>query len=677
MADQTKVSSVTRERVTGDSTGRNTFADVLPGAARDVLTGERYGLTFIADNARTHRETLTGDRYGQSVFADVLPGVARDVITGDGYGQTWIAAGVTVYREVIMMEPPYKAANVIREVLCSMENEPLTVARQIAGYRQSVVMLRPTMQQPSTVKSLQTVPTLREQAVQRATRDWPRSTDFVSTVVMQSMHSRIVVPPSQTWTMIEPRTLTQQVVRSRGIAYVPVSEVRVGQERQAVVQRRDFTAAPQVRTPITVGKFVQQWIASRARQVVVITTEAHVGQHIEQVVQQDTRPAPRSASDVTGLVHMVIQKHTVVPPGIDDRAATLVQQIAMPRVPAPPFGLVMAQTVVSMSMLGVDVEMHRSLTSVKGSVALAVMRRDTYAPAYALGRHTASLVQQSVVDRSKVKPQGYRIVGSMNLAFVLGRDVPAPWDVIDPSIGRHAFSLSHMTVMHRETTPPGVIATHSRYVNSLVGQVVIGDQFPAPDYPPPVIPETYVNQVGQVFAHADRDDWSPVSAVTTGSMVESVVVGDNEGWIDATIPTSDVTVRTVYERLVVGDSEFPNSMVSQSAAEVMALVGTVAVGDSGFPNSMEPQSEIAAHGVIEFAALGDVGMSDPSIPLSDVIVRRLAAITVLPDASLTGRFEGSEMRSQNVAEFLVLRDRSLVGIPLRGGPRPVVSVSMT
>ena len=669
-----EISSVGRESVTGDSVGRDIPVDVISASA-DTLTGDRYGLLLMAESSSVAREKLTGDRYGLRLMVEVFQGIQRERLTGDGLGQNRLSGGAVVYRESLIQEPPFKFGSTIRESLVSLENEPLTVGRIITSYSQSVMMLRPAMPLPSSVKSFDTVATLREQAVQKAVRPWARSTDFAGSLVMQSTHMRASVRPAQVWSLPNVWSLRQQVVRSRDKVYVPVSEVRIAAERQSVVQGRDFVPGNQVRSPIQAGKLVQQWIASRARIIVIITTEAHVGQHIEQVVQQDTRPAPRSEIDTGGLVQMTVQKHTVVPPGIDDRVGQLVEQVTIPREPSQQIGDVLTYAMRGLAVMQRAVEAQRSITYVHGGVMMAVQHLDTVAPAYALGRHTASQVQQAVIERTTVRHESFRIVGGMRLAFVLGRDVPAPWDVIDPAIGRHAFSLSHLIVQHRETEPPTQIM-QSRWVHGIYGQVVVADEFPEPDYPPPVLPETVMIQAAEIVVLPDVDEWAAVSAVQANAVVQSVVVGDAEGWIDATIPQSAVQLAEIVQVVALGDTEFPGSMVSQAHAEVPAIMSHVAHGDQ-FPDPFLPQSEVETRQVIEFAALGDLELPDPRIPVSDAVVRRVGAITVLGDDDLTGKFQGSEIRIESVVEFLVLRDRSLVGIPLRGGPRPIVTVSMT
>lgn len=676
MANEKVVSVVYRDALTGADVGRLIAADVI-NDHRDILTGDRYGIILVAEVATERKEILTGDRYGLSVFGDVYPGTHRDILTGDGFGKTWLAAGVQVIREVLMMEPPYKMAGAVREVLLSMENEPLTIGRAITGYRQAVVMLRPTMLKPSVVKSMEDVATLREQAVQQRSTTWPRSTDFAMTLRHQTVTRRAFPDMALMRSAIHLVGTITQVVQSRGKVYVPASGVYAVQAHQRIVQRRLTTPASQVRSNIDVRTIRQQWIASRARQVVVITTVAYVGQHFQQAVVENKRPAPRSSIDAFTLRELVVREHTMPPPGIDDRVGQQVQQVTITRVPTPPFGDMMARTLTAQVMQGIEVAPIWSVTETRATVQMTMIHRDTFAPAFAIGRHTATLAQQIVMKNPRPRPEGYRVVGSACIAFVLGRDVPAPWEVIDPGLGRHAFTLAQLSVLKRIVIDPGTINRESRYAYSIGEQVVVGDKFPLPDMPPPVIPEQVAYQVAEQVVAGDRDGWGPVSSVTARLVVESLAVGDNSGWIDATVPRSEIAGYSVAQALALGDATFPDAGMIQSAAEVAMLGQALAVGDTSLPDPRIPASQVQAISVTEFAALGDVQFPDPAIPQSEIRSSRVASLVAVHDPSLTGSFGMSEIQVPSVLEFLIIRDRSLVGIPLRQGPRPIVTVSMS
>lgn len=643
--------------------------------SRDVLTGDRVGVDIMLDvGGGVTREVLTGDRVGHDWYNGTLS-VGREVLTGDRVGLSIYGDVTSVVREVLLKDPPLRASAVTREVLVSITGESLSVARIIKEYRQAVVMVRPTMALPSTVHSPRYVASLREQITMSVSRTWARSTDYAATLNQQTVMHRITTaaPLVQSWRTV--KSLTMLTALSRGIVYTPVSELRVKSESELVAQRRNFTPAPQVRTAITAYTLVQQFIASRAQKVVVITTDADVSTLVEQTIQASGKPAPHSPIDDAFLTEMVVQQRTVVPPNSGENVVQEFQQAVQFRVPAVPHGDDIAAGLVQQTVIPRDVVTQRSTTRVGKLRMQAVLHRDTYAPAYALGRHTKTLRMQAVQQRVAPAPHSITTVVQLRLGFILGRTVPAPWDVIDPAIGRHAATLVMQSVLHRNTIPPATISTQSRYAFSVAEQAVIRDAFPPPDMPPPIIPETDVYQVAEQFAVGD-DEWGPVSAVTAMQVAGQAVVGDNSGWIDPLVPRSDATVECLVESLVVGDT-FPGSEVSQSDAEVAGLVEAVALGDSTFPNSMIPQSVVQARSVAEMAAVGDAQFPNPMIPASAVQSSLVGAAVAVRDPSLQGNFGMSEITVSSVLEFALIRDPTLVGIPRRTGPRPIVTVSMS
>jgi hypothetical protein len=513
--------------------------------------------------------------------------------------------------------------------------------------------------------------------VQRAVRPWWVSDKFASTLQMQTVQHRFFVPAPQVWSANPVRTLVQQAVQSRSKMYVPVSEVRVAAEKQQVVQRRVFTPANQARTAISAGTLVQQFIASRAQKVVVITTEADAITLAEQVVQATGRPAPHSTITDAFLTEMVVQRRNVVPPNSGENVMQQVQQVVRLRDIVPPRGPEYAASLVQQTVAVRDRVTNHSTTSVAATVELAVVYRETYAPAYAQGRHARTLAQQVVAPRIGASSGPHSLTSVMQLAlrFVLGRTTPKPWDVIDPAIGRHAAYLTMLTVQHRATLPPATISKESRYVFNVAEQVVARDAFPAPDLPPPVIPETYSNLVAEEVVIRDSG-WGPVSAATAIQVAGQVVVGDNHGWIDPTAPTSEIMTFEVFEGALVRDT-FPDPAKGQSDALIAGLVETLALGDATFPNSMVPQSAVQVRSLAESVAVGDAQFPNPMIPSSAVQSSLVAAVVAVRDPSLQGNFGMSEIASSSVVEFTVIRDPTLVGITRRTGPRPIVTVSMS
>lgn len=644
---------------------------------RETLAGNRVGVDLIADvGGGVTREVLTGNRVGRDWYSDVLS-VGRDVVTGDRVGQNIYADTASVIRETVIKEPPYRFIHAIREVLQSRTNENLSVQRTITGYRQYALQKRPQMALPSTVHSARDVATYREQVVLSTVRPWARSIDYAATLNMQVISHRITPAAPTVRSANVVGTYRELVVQSRGIVYVAVSEVRVTGQKQQVVQHRDTLVPNQVRTAISAATLVQQFIASRAQQIIVITTEADVFTLVEQTIQASGKPAPHSPIDDAFLTEMVVQRRDVVPPNSGENVVQLVEQAVRLRDLYAPRGDDIAAGLVQQTVTPRDVVTNRSTTRVSTSVELAVLHRETYAPAYAQGRHARTLVEEITLQRlDSTGPRRSPLYAmQLSLRFVLGRTTPKPWEVIDPSIGRHAATLTMLSLLHRDTTPPGTISKESRYVFNLVEQVVAGDTFPAPDTPPPPIPETDVYQVAGEVVIGDAD-WGPVSAATAIQVAGQVVLGDNQGWIDPTVPTSEIRAFEVFEGAVVNDA-FPNAAFPQSDAEVAGLVESLALGDSTFPNSMIPQSAVQARSVAELAAVGDAQFPNPMIPASAVQSSLVGAAVVVRDPSLQGNFGMSEIAVPSVVEFALIVDPSLVGIPRRTGPRPIVTVSMS
>lgn len=641
-----------------------------------MLTGERVGMDLVTDiGGAVVRDVLTGYRVGQDWYGDVLS-VERAVVTGDRVGRNVFGDVASVVREVLLKEPPYRVMHASKEVLVKLENEALTVARRVSGYQQSVVMVRPAMALPSTVKSPQIVPTLRQQAVQSVTREWARSENFAMTLREQVTMRRIFNGMELMRSAIRVHGYVRQAVVSRGKTYVAVSGLFTAAQRQQVVQMRVVSAPVEIRSAIDARTLRHMTVTSRKTVTVIITTEAHVATLAHQTVLQDTRPAPHSEIAARRLYHMTVQRHDVVPPGIDDRVAQYGQQVTMKRAITTPFGLIQSATIRQQVVKSIERAMHWSFSEARSIVSLAVQHRDTYGPAFAIGRHTASFVQQAVQERTVgVFERSVTEVRSLRLSFIVGRDMPIPSDVIDPTIGRHAYTLSMMTVQHRVTSPPQQVERDTHFVYQVAAQAVLGDAFPLPDMPPAVIPDQYVYQVGQQIVLRDLGEWALVSSEKVRSVGQQVVVGDNAGWVNASDPQSEILTFTAAQAIAIGDV-FPGSMEVQSAAEVAMLGQAVAVGDV-MPDPFIPASEIQASALIEIAAVGDAQFPDPTIPLSEVRSSLVASSVAVHDPSLTGSFGMSEISMTSVLEFLIIRDRSLVGIPLRQGPRPIVTVSMS
>lgn len=672
MANEIQVSSATKEALKGDSVGRIIKGDIA-SAVRENLTGDSAGRDIMANAVSTVREVITGDGVGSNTPASVYS-AAREILTGDRVGVTFLADVAVVVREILSKEPPLRISSAVRENLMSMPGDPLTVSHLIPSYRQTAVMARPTMELPSTVKSMEMVFSLRELAVQRLVRFPSISFDYAMTLRMQAVMRLTTAPTIRS--PITTGVYRELAVLSRTHAHVPVSAVYAATQQQLAVLHRVVVPAPDVRTPIRVGVQQQQVVLSRRVDIPVILTDAFAHTQVQVVVLEDTRPAPHSPIDAATLVQMTVQRHNVIPPGIDDRVGAQVQQVVQTRVPATVRGQdIVAQTYQQIALARTVPASQRSPVYAAGGVMLVAQHRDSIPPKYALGWRVNTMRQQIVQERPAAGAYRSQVeVKSMRITFVLHRITPHPIDVIDPSVGRHVGQYQMLAVQHRVTLPPEVISAQTRFVYQLAAQVTLGDVFPPPDYPPTEPPISAVFSFGELAVVGDSDGWVPVSVVTVKPLIEQVLLGDDI-WVDPSVPVSDLDAFGVYAAVTLGDV-FPDPASLLSDAEVDALGQTVVFGDA-MPDPMLPLSEIQVSYLVAIPVVGDDSLPDPTIPQSEVIARSLGALVVLGDDSLSGEFPMSPLTIPSLAEVLVVGDRDLRGVPLRYGPRPVVTVSMS
>lgn len=720
MADIINQASVIRESLVGEPI-RLPDAAGSTSAVREILFGEppqpapkfevpvvvREVVLFDGRGTPPHlmqmvRETLTGEPLQPPVPAE-QGSVVREFVTGEPQERDYMAGAAVVVREVVVKEAPFKAIHVMREVLVN-KVEPVTLRHVATGLRQYALMKRPAMAKPSTVISFNTPFVLREIVTQKRTFTAPRSEMVANKLMFQIAMKRSPALEENTRSPIRISRMAWMATLSRGKAYVPVSEVVMSTLQGQYIMARAVQPAPQVRTAITTPVLVEQIIQSRNERAVVILTDAFVQTGVQQVVQKIAPKQYRSSMDTATLLRTVIQRRDVTPPGIDDRVATVSQAVAIKRpVPPKPQGDEQVRSVRNLVAQRRNIEPPFSRDEARVLNSLVLTSRITPGPAFVVGRHVSSYRMQSVHARTNMSPPiSYRSgefvrtlrimsvhetmlpmhrsttrVASLTLAWTIGKKFPLPWDVIDPAIGRHVANMNVLSVQHRDTTPPETISKESRYAYSVLASVVHIEKYPPPDMPEPVVPETFVSQVGQVVVFSDAgDEFGPVSAVMVRGISESLVVGDTDDWVDPTIPVSSVSVAQVMQSVAATDA-FPHPSVPQSDAEVMGLHSSLVVGDSTMPDPAIPQSEIEVMAVVEFAAVGDVDLPDPTVPLSDAVVSHLAAFLAVRDPSLIGQFGMSEISSPSVVEFFVVRDPTLKGIPLRQGPRPVVSVTIS
>lgn len=598
------------------------------------------------------RETLIQER----ALVVGVHNVITERLIGNGYGYAAVVTTYSVVRETLIKMSPISVGAVVLEVLVAKPSDNATEARMAASLRQTVVMPRPIMPDPGDVWSNTHIASYRELVV-RDLGDvaWPRSVITVNTQHMLALLSRPTVAPADTWSPLRTHTLRMQVVQSRNNAYVPISALFVSVQRQVVTFKRAVRPAPAMWSALTAFTLKQHVVQSRVNEAPILLTTADVTMLRTQVVQRASRPAPWSAEEARTLRMTVVQARSVMPPGIDERVAVLMQQAIMRRTPAVVNG-------------GQQVTMQQQLV---------VAHRVTYPPAFVLGWNVVSLRSQVVMGRTMgPTPWGQVQVAGMRLIFAIGRTTPIPIDVIDPAIGRHVALYRQLAVQHRVTVPPDVSFRAMRYVFGVARQVVMRDTFPLPDYPPPDNEGVTVRTVAQRLAMRDRAGWSVVSTARAHSVAESVAHVDTGPWDDPLIPRSDIDVSVMVERVVHNDA-YPDPLLPNSEIAVEVLGEVAVVIDPAFPAPGIPQSAVEVVGLMELPILQDTDLPDPLIPNSEVIVSRLAQCPLVADPDLTGQFQMSELKVSAFSEFAIVRDPYLIGLPRRTGPRPIVSVSIS
>lgn len=602
--------------------------------------------------------------------------VVVERMIGNDYGFNSVVNVARVLREVMTKDAAISLNKVLRETMVSQLSGEQTQARIVNSFMQATMMARPKMALPGNVRSLISIVTYREQVVSARAVAPMRSDEFVATFVEAATLGRFALPPSRTYSVTQIGEYVEQILLSRNRAYVPISMVYVVRDVEQVLQHRDTVRAPAVRSTIRTVGLVEQVVQSRVREAVVITTYAYANTLSQQVVQQDLRPAPHSMTRAASLTELVMQQYEPLPPGSDTRVQTLVESVIARYTPAAYIGVEMVKQIAQQAMVRRETVVTRSTTVARSLREMTLMARDTYPPKFALGRLAGSLREQILLKRNKRGIQSVSEVGSARIMFMLRRTTQRPIDVIDPAIGRHVYSLGMLTIQHRNTVPPGVVARESRYVSSLAEVAILGDKFPLPDTPEPARPDQFVYQVVEQAVALDLNGWSPVSPVTVRQVTTATVIGDAEGWVDATIPVSAVSLYSIARALALGDA-FPDPFTLAGDVNVSSVGQAVALGDTTMPNSLQPASDAQVASVTEFAVVRDAQLPNPMMPQSEVRSSNVGMIAAVRDPSLIGQFGMSEIESQAVIEFAIIRDPTMRRIPLRGGPRPVVTVSMS
>jgi hypothetical protein len=653
----------------------------------EALVGDRIGRLAPLITLNQTRESLTGTMVGTLMLVN---DAVREVIAGKSVGINIKPQLMSVVREIIGRDSSYYFETGTREVLASAPNDLVSIAWSMHGLRQAVTQGRPTTALPHNVWSATPIPQLRELIAQRNMRMRPISMESNVMLRAQVAQKRPAPPPANVLSPMRVPSVRQLAVKSRSIPYNPVSgnftyinqqlvamkraglqppstvhaAASVAGERQLIVQskrsgyqllslqlvelvltQRNVTFS----APTTVASEVQV-VAQKRTTPGSQRSTMYAGSELQQAVQQRATP---------GILRSAITQQTLTQMAVADRGAVVkpvsttalyqqAQQIVQLREP------ITYASIVYFEQQRALVVQHRipgplpyTGESARSMLELVVQFRETPPPnATSDWRITQ---QQQLVVAAKVTDgivRGQIEVRHQGVQYTLAAKYPAPIDVIGPELGAQIKAGRQLAVQRRVTERPSM-STQSRYVRQVAQQPVLGDSF---------------DDKGTAYADADAF-----------SVVQQVALVD-QPWPSPLLADSTVDAFTVLSVAAVVDQPWPDPSVPLSDGVVRAMHEVVVLGGQ-YADARVPVSEVAAFTVTEFAALGDAQFPDPLTPLSEVRSWHVAALCAIGDADLVGQFGMSEIRSTSLAQFLVIPDRSLVGIPLRKGPRPRISVS--
>lgn len=651
---------------------------------REVLIGDRVGVDIKFNLTSAVREVVQGDRIGLDVTYALtvavrelvveVPGrwpaatsAVREIMTGNGVGFNTVFQLGSVVREVVVKEPPFKVESVVRESLVAIPNDPLRLAHVAAGLVQQVAMrvLRPP---PSTVKGANIAYTLRQVVAQRNRRPAPHSPQDVAKLAnLVAMHR---VTPGIAHSVTSTSTLRMVVALSKSQAYIPTSGVYLASLRQISTHHRVTIPAGDIRTPIQ-AKTMRQVVAMSKRAAAVVT-DVFASSFVAQVAMGRAITPPQSMSRVGKLAQIVTKTRDVTPPGIDDRVAALQEIVALERAPIEYIGMMRGAALRQVVAQQRAAQWPESQAIVAQYGQVVAQHRYTIPPAYLLGWRVPGLRQVIAIHRAAGPQRSEIVVGTLARIMTLRLVTPLPPDVIDPSVGRHVGRLAQVTAQHRDTLPPEQNGRRL-FVFGAHTAVALGDKFEP--VPPPVDGDSTLTAFAlQMDVVMGDRKWDAVSRLTVQGVASALVLGDNHGWIDPVVPFSEIQVQQAGQAVALGDT-FLDPMLPLSTADVSMLGQAVAIADEFVPANV-PQSQAQALTVAEAVVLGDEFVP-ANVPQSAAQVLQVAQALLLGAEYPSPSTPQSDVRVSEVAMQVVLPDKLSVGLPIRTGARPVVSITIS
>ena len=645
-------------------------------AIHEVVVGERVGRSIAAEVHTLAVDVLHGERTGRSIAADVLTQSA-DVLHGERIGRDIATDVLAVVSEALIRIRPITAVSQRVELLVSLPNDPIKPGGQVYRFAQEVFQQRDPLPLPSTVWSWTHVFTYGQVVTTHRVVPgiWPRSPNTAASVVQQALLKRTGRPPISP---LQAKTLRSLAVVSRGDVYVRTSGVFLAQGMWLATAGRDPMPAPStLRSPIQSRTAVELVVLSKAAREPDPT-------NVQVATSHQFAIAWRSrAWTVDQQVGVLVQMTTVTRVPVLEKSPEQVawqNMLALQaRVPEPPHGPNEVAQQVQAAIQARAPGYPMSATTVSVLAAMAALRRVLPRPGDVGGWYAGEFVQTAVAIRNVLLPGQITNVqvAQGRITYTMGRTVKSPISVIDPTVGRHVFSLHQKIVSFRPTLTPEDKMRQQRNVFSLALWVTLPDaSFPPPPTEPEIAEGAVLLVAQQVLLPDDTWQWEPTSRLTALAVQQHVAVADPADWIDPTTPGSDAAVLLAAEAVAAADPDgWIDPQTAASDAYLLQVSEQVAAVDASFPPTTVPLSEVDLLLAAEALAMGDDSFPDGTQPQSAVDLVAVVNPLVSQDHGMIGRLPVSQQQVLAVMAMVVVPDPTLGRIPARPrGPRPSVSI---
>jgi hypothetical protein len=476
--------------------------------------------------------------------------------------------------------------------------------------------------------------------------------------------------------------LVTLVTRSRDKAYQPLSAAFTKTVAQLSASARAVTPAPAVISPLDVGATFTITVQAADRPMPLTGVWAY--QAAQLSTQRRAMPAASSQVLLAKQVLLAARRRDTDPPFTQAQLGKEALLVAQQRDTSTPRSPLAAKKVVTQSAVARDTALHESYRILASEVLLAAQQRITPPPDSMVGVMAISIRQQAVQGRAAPPAGAMRspmYSKAVRITYAMGREMPHPDDVLDPSVGRHSGQVATLTTQHRVTEPPtdtGDSGPDARLHGLALVPVLLDTDFPEPPTEPTDLALARMNALAQVAVLPDSS-FPPQSRVYLPALAESAAIGDAEGWQDPTVPVSPALLHGMGEVLVLGDASLPPADLPLSDARLSLIGRQVALDDStGWRDPTMPQSDARVRQVIEFAVLSETGLPPGDQPQSVVSTGQVAQVAVLADKVIAGTLAGSNAVTLLLLEQAVLSDPTMRRLPARpAGPRPIISISIT